>query len=94
MKRFRSDRLDWPSHSRIDAKYQVAAKRLALDLPGTPHRSTGAPATATAIYLEHNVFGTPTGRKVEVNEGEPMARAAPGYTWLLPEAHMLKRPSQ
>ena len=65
----------------IGAKYRETAIRRALNLPTAPHLGAGPPAPATAVYLEHNVFGTPTGRKVAVNEGEPMPRAALGFTW-------------
>jgi hypothetical protein len=45
------------------------------------HLKPGAPAPATGTYEEHNVFGTRTGNRVDVNEGDPMPPAARGFTW-------------
>jgi hypothetical protein len=45
------------------------------------HLKPGAPAPATGTYEEHNVFGTPTGNRVDVNKGDPMPPAARAFTW-------------
>jgi hypothetical protein len=41
--------------------------------------SEQAPATGT--YEEHNVFGTPTGHRINVSTGDPMPPAPRGFTW-------------
>jgi hypothetical protein len=47
-----------------------------------PHLEHGEPAPATGVYLEHNVFGSPTGRQAVVNKGEPLPRTPIGFTWV------------
>ena len=68
-------------HRNIFDKYEETANRLARERPRTPHLSAGALAPATAVYLEHNVVGIPTGRRVDMNQGEPMPHAPRGFTW-------------
>lgn len=46
----------------------------------TEHRP-GDPAPAPGLYHEVNVFGTPTGRSVRVNHGEPLPQAPRGFNW-------------
>ncbi len=46
-----------------------------------PHLKPGELAPATGGYQEHNVFGTPTDRRVDVNHGEPLPLAPLGFTW-------------
>jgi hypothetical protein len=41
----------------------------------------GAPAPATGTYEKRNVFGTPTGNRINVNNGDPMPPAPRGFTW-------------
>ena len=45
------------------------------------HLKPGEPAPATGTYSEHNVFGTPTGNWIDVNNGDPMPPAPVGFTW-------------
>lgn len=45
------------------------------------HFKPGEPAPATGIYEEHNVFGAPTGNRIDVNESDPMPLAPRGFTW-------------
>jgi hypothetical protein len=45
------------------------------------HLKPGALAPATGTYEEHNVFGTPTGNRVDVNKGDLMPPAARCFTW-------------
>jgi hypothetical protein len=45
------------------------------------HLKPGAPAPATGTYEEHNVFGTPTGNRADVNNGDPVPPAPRGFTW-------------
>ena len=42
----------------------------------------GEAAPATAIYEQRNVFGTPTGVRVEVARGDPLPLAPRGYSWV------------
>ena len=42
------------------------------------------------MYQEHNVFGTPTGRRVTIAVGERLPSAPLGFTWTYlsdPEEH-------
>jgi hypothetical protein len=45
------------------------------------HFKPGEPAPATGAYEEHNVFGTPTGNRIDVNKGDPMPPAPRSFTW-------------
>jgi hypothetical protein len=47
-----------------------------------PHLEPGELAPASGTYQEHNVFGSPTGRQVDIDEGEPLPRSPRGFTWL------------
>jgi hypothetical protein len=40
-----------------------------------------APAPRTGHYEELNVFGTPTGKVVHVEEGHELPRAPRSFTW-------------
>ena len=42
----------------------------------------GEAAPETATYEQRNVFGTPTGVRVEVTGGEPLPLAPRGYFWV------------
>ncbi len=55
---------------------------LALMSPALDH-SPGDLAPETGHYEEHNIFGTPSGRIVHANEGEPLPFAPRGFTWRL-----------
>jgi hypothetical protein len=41
----------------------------------------GELASRRGRYTEHNVFGTETGKAVEVEEGEQLPTAPRGFTW-------------
>ena len=43
----------------------------------------GASAPLSGVYREVNIFGTPTGRRVQVQEGEPLPSAPVGFSWVL-----------
>jgi hypothetical protein len=45
------------------------------------HLEPGAPAPVTGTYEEHNVFGTPTGNRIHVNNGDPLPPAPRSFTW-------------
>jgi hypothetical protein len=45
------------------------------------HLNPGEIAPTDGAYSEHNVFGTPTGKMVDVREGESMPVAPVGFTW-------------
>jgi len=76
------------------AESQKAAQRRPFDMARSPHLKPGELAPTAGVYSEHNVFGTPTGRKLDTSEGEPMPRAPVGFTWLATDARAPKRPSQ
>ena len=76
------------------AESQNAAQRRPFDMARSPHLKPGELAPTAGAYSEHNVFGSPTGRKLDIIEGEPMPRAPVGFTWLATEAPALKRPSR
>ena len=48
--------------------------------PGAEHRS-GDPAPVPGLYYEVNVFGTPTGRRVQLGHGEPLPELPRGFGW-------------
>jgi hypothetical protein len=52
-----------------------------FDVSHLKHLKPGEPAPATDSYQEHNIFGTPTSKRVDVNEGEPMPSAPHSFTW-------------
>ena len=52
--------------------------------PGTEHRP-GDLAPVPGLYYEVNVFGTPTGRSVQVGHGEPLPEAPRGFGWRMSE---------
>jgi len=45
------------------------------------HLKPGELAPATGAYKEHNVFGTPTGNRIDVTKGDLMPPAPRGFTW-------------
>ena len=47
------------------------------------HVKPDEPAPATGAYREQNVFGTPTGKRIDVIKGGPMPQAPRGFTWRL-----------
>jgi hypothetical protein len=47
------------------------------------HLKPGDPAPATGAYREQNVFGTPTGKRIDVIKGNLMPPAPRGFTWRL-----------
>jgi hypothetical protein len=51
-----------------------------FDVSHVRHLKPGEPAPATDSYQEHNIFGTPTGKRVDVNECAPMPSAPHSFT--------------
>ncbi len=45
------------------------------------HFVSGEIAPRAGVYQEHNVFGTPTGRHVNLGIGEALPTAPVGFTW-------------
>ena len=50
-----------------------------------PEHRSGEPASATGLYHEVNVFGSPTGRSVRAERGERLPSAPRGFGWRLTE---------
>ena len=50
-----------------------------------PEHLPGEPASATGLYHEVNVFGSPTGRTVRAERGERLPLAPRGFGWRLTE---------
>lgn len=50
-------------------------------LRGTPNASSGNPSDRPAAYELYNVFGTPTGRRVMLAEGENLPAVPKGWFW-------------
>jgi hypothetical protein len=50
-----------------------------------PEHRPGEPASATGLYHEVNVFGSPTGRSVRAERGEWLPLAPRGFGWRLTE---------
>jgi hypothetical protein len=50
---------------------------------GELHIQPGEPVRRTGVYQEHNVFGTPTGRRVRLTEGDRLPLSPLGFTWTL-----------
>ena len=48
-----------------------------------PEHQPGEPASATGLYREVNVFGSPTGRIVRAERGERLPLAPRGFGWRL-----------
>jgi hypothetical protein len=49
----------------------------------TDHHHPGEAAPVSGTYEQHNVFGTPTGRRQKVREGEPLPSSPIGHSWVL-----------
>ena len=47
------------------------------------HLKPDEPAPATGAYSEQNVFGTPTGQRIDVIKGDLMPQAPRDFTWRL-----------
>jgi hypothetical protein len=43
----------------------------------------GQPAPASGTYEQINVFGSPTGVRVTVAQGQPLPMAPVGYSWAI-----------
>ena len=50
-------------------------------MSGDSHIHPGESAPRDGLYQEHNVFGTPTGRRVAIRIGESLPSAPMGFTW-------------
>ena len=48
---------------------------------GELHIRPGEPAPGSGVYQEHNVFGTPTGRRVTLTVGDNLPLSPLGFTW-------------
>ena len=48
---------------------------------GETHFVPGDIAPRAGVYQEHNVFGTPTGRRVTLGIGETLPTAPVGFSW-------------
>lgn len=48
-----------------------------------PEHRPGDPAPAAGLYHEVNIFGTPTGKSVRVQRGEPLPPGPLGFGWRL-----------
>jgi hypothetical protein len=46
----------------------------------------GEPAPKSGVYAEMNVFGSPTGRRVQVQAGQELPKAPREFRWRLVEA--------
>lgn len=51
---------------------------------GAEHRP-GDPAKISGLYYEVNVFGTPTGRSVQLGDGDPLPESPRGFGWRMSE---------
>jgi hypothetical protein len=48
---------------------------------GETHIQPGEPVPGNGVYQEHNVFGTPTGRRVTLTAGDRLPFSPLGFTW-------------
>jgi hypothetical protein len=53
------------------------------DLAQRPEHAPGEAAPAAGIYEQLNIFGRPTGIRVNVGHGHPLPSAPVGHTWTL-----------
>ena len=51
-----------------------------------PEHKPGQPSSASGLYHEVNIFGTPTGRTERVDHGDRLPRGPRGWGWRLAEA--------
>jgi hypothetical protein len=58
-----------------------------IGLPEQPTYSAGYPSPASATYEQVNLFGSPTGIKVRVSRGEPLANTPIGHGWVVVAEH-------
>jgi hypothetical protein len=71
------------SLERLAERFRAMALRRASESPGQKPLNPAEPAPITGDYRQLNVFGTPTGKTVYVEQGEPLAAAPLGFTWRL-----------
>ena len=93
--RARSDELRQMAGTASTEDVQTALLRLAarfdrltnkVQLARTPEYKPGQPASASGLYHEVNIFGTPTGRTERVGHGERLPRGPRGWGWRPAEA--------
>ena len=56
--------------------------RRTMNAAATEHEP-GTSTPLSGVYREVNIFGTPTGRRVRVQEGKPLPSAPVGFGWVL-----------
>jgi hypothetical protein len=50
-----------------------------------PERAPGDAAPAAGTYEQHNIFGSPTGIRVNVSQGQSLPAAPRGHSWVQAE---------
>jgi hypothetical protein len=69
---------------RLVARFDRLANK--VQLARMPEHKPGQPASASGLYHEVNIFGTPTGRTERAYHGEPLPRGPRGWGWRPAEA--------
>ena len=66
----------------LSSRTQLAGGR---DLAQRPEHAPGETAPAAGTYEQLNIFGRPTGIRVNVAHGHPLPSAPLGHNWTLAE---------
>jgi len=61
---------------------------------GPREHAPGAIALAAGVYAQLNVFGSPTGVRISVAQGESFPPAPIGFTWRMVEAEPSRHTSE